>query len=450
MPLKKGSSRETISENIKELINAGHDPEQAAAIAYKEAGVDSMPTARKMDDNGYISIEDNPISRSGVFQYLGASIGAPNPEAIYNVYRPAEELADPECIASFKLIPIVDDHTFLGPSEEGLTPAEKKGVHGTVGETVAFRDGVLYANLKIFSEGLADLIQDGKKDLSLGYRCDYEQVAGIFAGQAYQYVQRNLRGNHLALVDEARCNVAVLDSRITYDHLDLGKKEKDMSKSNKKPEAAAVKKALDEAAAAAGNSGATIQDLAKHIQGLMALIQSFMATQGQEPDGDEGNTEGEAQLDGEQPGAKADPAAEDKKGMDAKIKSQDEALKKANEKLAAQDEQLKALNKKVEDQARDGMKALLTEVSARDSLADKLSHHIGVFDHKEKTLKEVAKYGIEKLGLKCADGHEVTAIEAYLHGRTAPADTAKTGQDSAAVQSTAKALDSYLNPEETK
>lgn len=38
MPLKKGSSREDISENIAELIRAGHSRAQAAAIAYKVAG----------------------------------------------------------------------------------------------------------------------------------------------------------------------------------------------------------------------------------------------------------------------------------------------------------------------------------------------------------------------------------------------------------------------------
>jgi hypothetical protein len=38
MPLKKGSSDNTISDNIKELIKAGHKKDQAVAIAYKEAG----------------------------------------------------------------------------------------------------------------------------------------------------------------------------------------------------------------------------------------------------------------------------------------------------------------------------------------------------------------------------------------------------------------------------
>lgn len=36
MPLKKGSSNKTRSENIRREIAAGKDPKQAAAIAYSE------------------------------------------------------------------------------------------------------------------------------------------------------------------------------------------------------------------------------------------------------------------------------------------------------------------------------------------------------------------------------------------------------------------------------
>lgn len=38
MPLKKGSSKKTIAENIKAEIDSGRDPKQAAAIAYSMAG----------------------------------------------------------------------------------------------------------------------------------------------------------------------------------------------------------------------------------------------------------------------------------------------------------------------------------------------------------------------------------------------------------------------------
>lgn len=38
MPLKKGSSKETIGKNIKTEVKAGKPVKQAAAIAYNKAG----------------------------------------------------------------------------------------------------------------------------------------------------------------------------------------------------------------------------------------------------------------------------------------------------------------------------------------------------------------------------------------------------------------------------
>lgn len=48
MPLKKGTSKETISHNIGEMIKSGHPPDQAAAAAYRSAGKSKSPKAAKM------------------------------------------------------------------------------------------------------------------------------------------------------------------------------------------------------------------------------------------------------------------------------------------------------------------------------------------------------------------------------------------------------------------
>ena len=38
MPLKKGSSKKTVSSNIKEMVSAGHPQRQAVAAALRQAG----------------------------------------------------------------------------------------------------------------------------------------------------------------------------------------------------------------------------------------------------------------------------------------------------------------------------------------------------------------------------------------------------------------------------
>ena len=122
---------------------------------------------KQVDHNQFWLIKDNPITKAGVFPYFGRQISPSlEPDKIYQVYRPAGEIK--KAADTFKLVPLVDDHTMLGPD---FTPAEQKGVHGVLGEDIKEKDGTLYADVKIFSEQLKKEIQDGKKELTLGYFC---------------------------------------------------------------------------------------------------------------------------------------------------------------------------------------------------------------------------------------------------------------------------------------
>lgn len=367
--------------------------------------LEAMDSARQYDMNGWFEIEANPLSKVGVFPYTGASIGAPEPDRIYMVYRPEEELADPACAESFKLTPWVDDHTWLGDPEVGGVPAEVKGVHGVVGEKVFFRDGTLFGNIKVFSETLARLIASGKRELSLGYKCMYEAVSGVWNGQRYDYIQRNIRGNHLALVQEGRMgpDVAVMDSHLfTFDS-----KEGRMADDPK--EGGASPKSIDEIMAQVKELAPALAKIAELQKTVSALVQHELA------EGEEIITDGEMT---EPEMAAADAALSRHKAKLSSLKAA--GLTGMDEKIAAVDAKIAAVKSKTPkaDPLRKEMDELpariRAEAAAVTSLAGRLSLHIGTFDHSVMTLDQCAKYGADKLGLKPAAGAELAMVEGYL------------------------------------
>lgn len=449
MPLKGGKSEATISANIEELINSGYEPKQAEAIAYSNArktGKDSDGSARDYDLNGWPEIRGNPISKVGVFPYTGSQISPElDPDKIYMVYRPEEELSNPETIDSFKLLPWTDEHAMLGSEDEGMLPAERKGIHGVIGEDVYFEDGYLKGNLKVFSDKLANLIEAGKKELSIGYRCLYDIVSGVYNGTRYDAIQRNIRGNHLALVDEGRSgpDVAVLDHfKFTFDSRGLV-----MPNAKNKQD----RKAMDE------GEEMTLSELVKMVKALAEKVDGMMAKGSDEDEegkkelsekaakeGDAKDEENPADFVNKAEVTDADKDAEQYSDAEAEKENKemnDEDMEKPDGKeKSGMDSKVRQISSELNTLKRTGMKSLLREISQRDALASKLSEHIGTFDHAEKTLSEVAAYGVKKLGLTCKPGHEESVLAGYLAG--AKPATAIHAQDS---KPSSSMIDAYLN-----
>lgn len=203
----EAGNRESKAEKASEA--AGEKEARAQRQAKALLGAQDR---REYDTNGWFTVYDNPLSKVGVYPYRESSvIKGGDPNKMVGVYRPQEELADEECVKSFRLMPWTDDHpeTLLGPEDKGFVPAEKKGVHGVIGEQTYFKGDTLYGNLKVFSESLAKKIASRKRELSLGYHCDFVPQEGIFEGKSYQYVQRKIRGNHFSSVDYGRMGAGV-------------------------------------------------------------------------------------------------------------------------------------------------------------------------------------------------------------------------------------------------
>jgi hypothetical protein len=371
--------------------------------------LDRAETARQLDINGWTEIKGNPLSKVGVFPYLGRQIpGAPDPDKAYMVYRPEEELAAPECIESFKLIPWIDNHVMLGSEDDGLTPAERKGVQGVVGEDVSYSDGVLRANIKVFSQAMKRLIDSGKRELSCGYRCVYDWTPGNFQGQRYDAVQRQIRGNHLALVESGRMgpDVAVLDSLSHFVFaLDVG--DAAMADGKKDDEKKDEKPGDDEAGGDNARSEAAAEKPEMSHEDFLGALKKFLPI-------------AEKMISMTRPDSEAQGMAG---GAAAATKDGDEDKPGAKSQTPGKDPD----EEKKESEAMDAatqFKSFAKQFSERDTLARRLAQHVGTFDHSEMTVSEVAKYGVEKLGIKAPAGAESAALEGYLQAKGDPSRAA--------------------------
>jgi uncharacterized protein len=158
-------------------------------------------------DQGHIRF-DCYATRTGVFRYRNED-GSERLEL-----RHPDDVFHPDHLASLGGLPETLSHPPVLVTPDNF---QQYGV-GVVGDEVDISTNP-YIRL-IGNVQRADAIKaidQGIREISLGYTCDVEEVAGVYNGEAYTHRQRNLRGNHMAIVPKGR---AGKDCAIRVDGVD--------------------------------------------------------------------------------------------------------------------------------------------------------------------------------------------------------------------------------------
>jgi len=175
--------------------NANPKNERVDGLVHFDAGrISKVETTRE----GWLRVGAR-IARVGIQEYS-------NPDGtVRREFRSPDEVFKASALESFALRPVTDDHPWA--EQPPLLSAENASryARGSVGETVrAVGPFVDVPTMLITDKGLIDKIKAGVVEVSAGYRADTIPEQGEWRGKAYTHVQRNIQGNHVAIVPRGR------------------------------------------------------------------------------------------------------------------------------------------------------------------------------------------------------------------------------------------------------
>lgn len=179
---------------------------------------DATPSVRSKDENGFLHVAITPISKATVNPYLGREIEGSaahgfKPDSIYYGLRDPQELE--KAADTFNGLPLLLEHH---PTDAENLP--KEWVVGSMGTDAVYEKPYLKNSMTVTDAQAIGYIEDGTaKEISCSYRFTPDFTAGTYTEADgsevhYDFIMRDIRGNHVALVPEGRAghDVHVADS----------------------------------------------------------------------------------------------------------------------------------------------------------------------------------------------------------------------------------------------
>lgn len=159
-------------------------------------------TERRMTAEGFMVVPAK-IARTGIQEYGALELGIEGTNRTVRLYRGPDEVFKPESYSTFERQTLTQNHP-----EGAVTAANYREVTaGDVHDVAPVGDGVhLGANLYFKAKDAIEMVAIyGKNQLSCGYSFELDMTPGTSPeGEAYDGVMRDIVGNHVALVWNAR------------------------------------------------------------------------------------------------------------------------------------------------------------------------------------------------------------------------------------------------------
>ena len=134
------------------------------------------------------------VTNIGVFPYRQ------NDGVVIWELRTPEEVFNEDSLNTLKLKPITNEH----PIEMVDVTNVKELSVGMTGDSCYNDSYCVSIPITITDAKTIIDVKNGKQSLSCGYTADMEYKAGVWMGVPYQAIQRNIRYNHIAIVDNGR------------------------------------------------------------------------------------------------------------------------------------------------------------------------------------------------------------------------------------------------------
>ena len=157
-------------------------------------GRDTLTSGRFVTQDGYLIASHSALARTGVQAYRAHELGLDGVDPLKEIFlmRPEAEVFAADSIRSFENAPVTMGH----PPE--LVTAANWATYAKGEVRDVARDGpLLVGTVIIKSQEAIDAINAGTSHLSNGYVFDLDMTPG----DGFDGVQRNIKGNHVAIVE---------------------------------------------------------------------------------------------------------------------------------------------------------------------------------------------------------------------------------------------------------